>query len=124
MHENPLATASEPPVRTLKQGTLFKLGGQHRDKWQDRRFRLTDCSLEWESSEPGSAQLPFTRGGSVPCSHIVSVAVWSGLDTPGFGFEVATRVKDNKVYKLCAATEDEREHGAINSATSPVGLQP
>eukprot|EP01052_Picozoa_sp_SAG31_P018102 SAG31_NODE_1268_length_9068_cov_6.241164_3_plen_85_part_00 len=49
MHENPLAHASaSPSVGILKEGTLFKLGGQHRDKWQARRFRLTDSSLEWE----------------------------------------------------------------------------
>eukprot|EP01052_Picozoa_sp_SAG31_P018103 SAG31_NODE_1268_length_9068_cov_6.241164_4_plen_371_part_00 len=46
----------------------------------------------------------------MPCDHIVSVAVWSGRpNVPGFGFEVATRVKDNKVYKLCATTAEASE---------------
>ena len=64
--------------RIVKKGTLKKLGGKAKDKWQDREVSLSARQMTWDK-------------GGLLAAEIGSVSVWSGLDMPeGFGFEIAT----------------------------------
>jgi hypothetical protein len=80
----------------IKKGSLKKLGGKAKDKWQDREVHLSARQITWDK-------------GGLQAAEISSVAVWSALDMPeGYGFEIASHVKGGKVYKFVAATEPER----------------
>jgi hypothetical protein len=88
----------------VKEGKLKKLGGKDKDKWQERKVSVSAREIAWEK---GLGQ----GRGTLAAAEVGSASVWSALDMPeGFGFEVASRVKDGKVYKFVAASEVERDN--------------
>eukprot|EP01043_Picozoa_sp_COSAG02_P002632 COSAG02_NODE_62_length_43372_cov_14.404710_2_plen_332_part_00 len=86
-------------VSTLKSGTLYKLGGRGKDKWEERSFDLTSTGLSWAAPTSASGLKPgdiasVRKGGEV-----------SGKPS----FVVVSNVKGGKEYQLVAATVDERD---------------
>lgn len=86
-------------VSSLKQGTLHKLGGRGKDKWEARQFELTQTGLTWAA--------PATPAG-LGAGEIASVRA-SGDVAGKPSFVVASNVKGGKEYKLCAASAEERD---------------
>ena len=78
----------------LKTGNLRKLGGKKKDKWEDKRFVLTAGGLVWKND---------LAKKMLKIEDIASVAIWSDIGI-SHAFEIVTRVKDGKVYKV-------RQHG-------------
>ena len=89
-------------------GTLQKLGGKEKDKWQEVDCVVDGRGLSWTS---GSVLRDRVAGSqkTVPASDIQAVGYWSEIGVE-FGFEVSTTVKGGKVYKFTAAADAERDN--------------
>jgi hypothetical protein len=86
-------------VSTLHSGTLHKLGGRGKDKWEERQFELTSTGLSWAAP---------TKPSGLSAGEIASVR--KGGEVSGKpSFVVASNVKGGKEYQLVAATAEERD---------------
>ena len=87
----------------IKQGELTKLGGKQKDKWENRHFELSATGLSWKSGAAAAGKT--TR---LAAQDIEAVSIWGDIGVH-HAFEIITKVKSGKVYKLSAQSDGERD---------------
>ena len=87
----------------IKQGELTKLGGKKKDKWESRHFELSATGLSWKSGAAAAGKT--TR---LAAQDIEAVSIWGDIGVH-HAFEIITKVKSGKVYKLSAQSDGERD---------------
>ena len=123
----PTLIAAAVPEDAQPSGSLRKLGGKNKDKWQDVEATLSESGMAWTL---GSGLRDTLAGAQreLPLDSILSVNIWSDIGIE-HGFEVASTVKGGKVYKFCAADDATRDRwmdaieiatGGASGAHSPV----
>ena len=84
------ASTGSASTDVVKRGTLKKLGGANKDKWQERTVAVSAREISWAKGLGAGT-------GTLTAGEIGSCTVWSALDIPaGFGFEVC-RVTPPKI---------------------------
>lgn len=90
IHPDPASLAAGS-AGTSKSGSLLKLGGRNKDKWEPRDFTAENGGLMWSAKNAAENVLATTE--------MVGVKATEGSTTD---FELRTNVKGGKVYKLRA----------------------
>ena len=88
----------------IKQGELTKLGGKKKDKWESRHFELSATGLSWKSGAAARAG----KTTMLAAQDIEAVSIWGDIGVH-HAFEIITKVKSGKVYKLSAQSDGERD---------------
>ena len=96
IHPDPAALAAGG-ARTAKQGSLLKLGGRNKDKWEPRDFSAENGGLVWSAKNAAENVLSSTE--------MVGVQPTAGTTAD---FDLRTNVKGGKTYKLRAPSATSR----------------
>ena len=106
---------------TNKRGTLSKLSGKQRDSWRPVEVELNAADgLSWTSGSASRDRMAGSQQVLAP-HQMLSVAVWSEIGVE-HAFEVVSSVKNGKVYKFAAESEEECD-GWIAAIDSVVAAQ-
>jgi len=87
----------------LRQGTLRKLGGKNKDRWDLVDVRLTDGGLTWSSGSTVKDRATGSQKILAP-DQMVSCSIFSDIGVQ-HAFEIVS--KAGKVYKFAATSDKE-----------------
>ena len=92
----------------VRKGTLSKLGGKQKDKWQRRDVEVSiEGGIRWSSGSVLRDIVSATWSGSQQLSPAQIVSVSHRADIDVNVFQVVSRVKAGKVYKFEAESEPD-----------------
>ena len=89
----------------IKQGSLQKLGGRDKEKWQGRQVTLSAGRIRWTNGY---------QDGGLDANQVKSVqpSAPPGLPTGLFAFQMESTAKNDKTYQFAAWSEVERDSWA------------